>query len=229
MELGDRMKSYEEVYRYKLPIRTPVIIRLDGVAFHTKTRNCVKPYDSQLKQEFVDAVTDLMEEIPARFAYHQSDEVSLLLIDYNKFDSQQWYGGIIQKMASISASILSARFNYDAVDGGPFKDGGTSYFDSRVFSLPKEEVINYFIWRQRDCRRNAISGAAQAKFSQSKLNGVNQAEMITMLMSEGIYFESDYPPEFRNGTFFLRGYNQPAPIFSDNRGFLEQYLKVEEE
>jgi len=233
MELDDRMKSYEEPYRFRVPPRTPVIIRLDGVAFHTVTQDCEKPYDKELKQYLVWATQGLMEHVPARFAYHQSDEISLLMIDYNKFNSQQWFGGIIQKMASVSASIMAAYMNDDMTDF--IGNGAPKYFDARVFSLPKEDIINYFIWRQNDCRRNAISGVAQSLYSQKELNGKSRNEQLEMISAKGKTFENDYPPEFRNGTIIRRStgtngdiLSSPAPIFTDNRGFLEQFLIVEE-
>lgn len=43
--LGDRMKKYEYVTRTHLLPRTPVVIRIDGRAFHTFTRGFVKPFD----------------------------------------------------------------------------------------------------------------------------------------------------------------------------------------
>ena len=45
--LGDRMKGYENAYRFYLPRRMPVIIRIDGRAFHTFTRGLQKPFDSR--------------------------------------------------------------------------------------------------------------------------------------------------------------------------------------
>lgn len=48
-ELGDRMKSYyENRSKTFLARRTPVIIRLDGKAFHTFTRGFNKPFDEAM-------------------------------------------------------------------------------------------------------------------------------------------------------------------------------------
>lgn len=43
--LGDRMKMYESVPKTHLMKRTPVIIRLDGKAFHQFTKGLNKPFD----------------------------------------------------------------------------------------------------------------------------------------------------------------------------------------
>ena len=45
MNLDTRMKKYEYVTRTYLTCRMPVIVRLDGKAFHTFTRGLKKPFD----------------------------------------------------------------------------------------------------------------------------------------------------------------------------------------
>ena len=164
-----------------------------------------------------------MKEIPARIAYQQSDEVSLLLIDYNRFDTEQWFGGVIQKMASVSASIMGVQFSSNW--------GKPGYFDSRVLAIPERDIENYFVWRQRDCMRNAAIMAAQSRFSHKHLHMKNADEMKMMLEKEGVRFD-DYPGQFRFGTVITktdRMSSIDAPIFSKNRDFLKQYLSVEQE
>ena len=221
MDLGDRMKAYEEVFRQKLPIRMPVVIRLDGKAFHTLTRKCEKPFDEALNKAMRDAVVALLEEVPARLAYMQSDEISLLMIDYNKFDSMQWFDGIVSKMVSVSASIMGAEFS--------MRWGKPGYFDARAFAVPERDIINYFIWRQQDCRRNAISSAAQSLFSPKKLHGKNSDEMTRMLKEAGKPLES-FPDKLLRGTIAVRGASNTAYAFNENRQvFHEKFLSVEEE
>lgn len=221
MNLGDRMKAYEEVFRTKLPIRMPVVIRLDGKAFHTLTRKCEKPFDEKLNTAMRDAVLALLEEVPARLAYMQSDEISILLIDYNKFDSMQWFDGVVQKMASVSASIMGAEFS--------LRWGTPGYFDGRVFAVPERDITNYFIWRQQDCRRNAISSAAQSVFSPKQLHGKNSDEMMAMLSEKGKPIES-FPEKLLRGTVAVRGAANTAHVFSESREwFSKNFLSVEEE
>lgn len=43
--LAKRMKKYEAVSKNVLMRRTPVIIRVDGRAFHTFTKGFQKPFD----------------------------------------------------------------------------------------------------------------------------------------------------------------------------------------
>lgn len=163
MHLGDRMKAYEETFRQKLPIRMPAVVRLDGKAFHTLTRGCEKPFDKSIQSAMIAGTSAVLEDMPARMAYAQSDEVSFLLIDYNKFDSMQYFDGTVQKIVSVAASIMGAHFTKAY--------GKAGYFDARVFVVPERDIINYFIWRQKDCMRNSISACAQAEFSAKQLHG----------------------------------------------------------
>lgn len=111
--LGDRMKDqYESRTRYKLPRRTFTIIRVDGKAFHTFTKGLRKPFDQQLIECMDGTAKELCRKIQgAQFAYVQSDEISILLTDFEKHTTDAWFDGNLQKMASISASIATSAFN----------------------------------------------------------------------------------------------------------------------
>ena len=220
MDLGDRMKAYEEAFKYVLPIRMPAIIRLDGKAFHTLTKDCRRPYDEHLRSAMVEAASAVLRDVPGRMAYCQSDEVSILLVDYNRFDSQQWFGGGIQKIVSVAASIMGVEFSKRWRKPGAF--------DARVFVIPERDVKNYFVWRQQDAMRNAVSMAAQAVFSPKQLHGKHSDEMIAMLKDKAISFEES-PTWFRLGTVCTRDSQDGAPHFSTNRAYLDQFLTVEEE
>ena len=156
--LGDRMKhNYENVSRTYLTRRTPVIMRLDGKAFHTLTRNCVKPFDIDLQDAMKATAIELCLEIQgAKIAYTQSDEISILLTDYDNLKTSPWFDYNIQKMCSIASAMASVKFSSVW--------GSTGLFDCRVFNIPKDEVMNYFVWRQKDWLRNSLSMLAQANF-----------------------------------------------------------------
>ena len=189
--LGDRMKGYENISRIYLTRRTPIIIRIDGKAFHTFTRGFARPFDDVLVKSMQDTAKYLCENIMGcKLAYTQSDEISLLLVDYEKLETQAWFDNNLQKMVSVAASMATMVFNkffrnnIDEWGYGnlpDFEDGGTNQkvdptllkqcqtyfsrcdkamFDARVFILPKEEVNNYFIWRQQDATRNSIQMVA---------------------------------------------------------------------
>lgn len=173
--LPERMKDYEAVYDQRIIGRCPAIIRVDGRAFHTWTRGLEKPFDAQFRAWMNAVACTLCHEIStARFAYVQSDEISVLLTDYVYFNTEQWFGGRVQKMCSVAAAIAAMRMNRVASN----RDGAT--FDARVFSLPREDVVNYFVWRQRDCIRNSILGFAQSQMSPSQMHGIDCDKLAAM-------------------------------------------------
>jgi len=219
MELGDRMKKYEEPFRATLPVRMPAVIRLDGKAFHSLTKDCDRPFEKRVRDTIVFAAQAIMSEIPARMAYHQSDEVSMLLVDYNRFDTEQWFGGVVQKMVSVAASMMGVEFTQ--------RWGAHGYFDARVFVVPERDIKNYFVWRQQDATRNALSMAAQAVYPQRQLQNKRGAELLAMLKKKGIDFDG-YPAWFRRGSIITRQDIVEAPVFSKT-GFLDRYMAVEEE
>jgi tRNA(His) 5'-end guanylyltransferase len=185
--LGNRMKSYENIPRIHLTPRTPLIIRLDGCHFHTYTRGLDKPFDPTMHKAMTEAAKTLIKNISgAKVAYIQSDEISILINDYETFSTQAWFDKSLQKIVSVSASIATAAFNHAMLQlNKAHKKIAT--FDSRAFVLPKEEVNNYFVWRQKDAIRNGISSLAQKHFSHKELHKKNQAEMVQMLADKGIH------------------------------------------
>ena len=112
--MGDRLKKYESVTKTTLIPRTPTIIRLDGKAFHTYTKKA--KFDFPFSLEFhevmkMTAISLFTEVQNCKLAYFQSDEITLLLTDWTTFETQQWFGGQVQKIVSVSASIATAAFN----------------------------------------------------------------------------------------------------------------------
>lgn len=177
--LGDRIKQYEEASKTILPRRMPVIIRVDGKAFHTYTKGCKRPFDENLNEAMIDTAIKLCKEIQgAQIAYIQSDEISIFVHSYKTLESQPWFGNQVQKMCSISAAVASATFTYSSQK--IFGDVKPAYFDSRVFVIPESDVCNYFIWRQQDTIRNSIQMFARLMFSSKQLHGKNCNEILAM-------------------------------------------------
>ena len=167
--LGDRMKDYyESRTKSLLPRRTYTIIRIDGKAFHTYTRGLERPFDDKLINDMDETAKYLCKNIQgAKFAFVQSDEISVLLTDFDKLQTSAWFDGSIQKITSISASLATAKFN-------ELRPNKIALFDSRTFTIPSNvEVENYFIWRQQDTVRNSISSVAQSLYSSKELHKVN--------------------------------------------------------
>lgn len=200
-DLGKRMKeNYENRTRYFLPRRTYTIIRLDGKAFHTFTRFLDKPFDVDLMNTMDDTAKFLCEEIQGcKLAYVQSDEISLLLTDFEKITTDAWFDGNIQKMVSVSASMAAVIFN----DIKTFCPNDFAFFDARVFTIPDAiEVENYFVWRQKDAVRNSIAMTAQSLYSHKELNGKSQADQQEMIFQKGQNW-NDMPEGFKRGRMVL--------------------------
>lgn len=234
--LGDRMKNnYENITRYYLTRRMPVIIRIDGKAFHTFTRGFKKPFDDVLVKTMQDTMRYLCENIQGCvLGYTQSDEISLVLTDYAELTTDAWFGNNLQKMCSVSASMATLAFNkffshnvedlesnlaqehetdgmtelvknmlsYYRIYRIALKKG--AMFDSRVFTIPKEEVCNYFIWRQQDSTRNSIQSVGQANFSQRELNGKSCNDIQDMLMTQKSINWNNYATTLKRGSCCIK-------------------------
>jgi len=211
--LGDRMKNYyEEVSKTRLTRRTPVIIRLDGKSFHTFTRGFKKPFDELFMKTMQVTMKYLCENIQGCvLGYTQSDEITLVLVDYNKLDTAAWFDYEVQKMTSISASMATLAFNKyyaeiianDTEDEEEFKKYASklnmAMFDSRVFNIPKEEVANCLLWRQLDAERNSILSVAQANYSQKEMQGISCKELVAKLENEKGIIWGNLPTSQKRG------------------------------
>jgi tRNA(His) 5'-end guanylyltransferase len=223
--LGDRMKEfYENRSKLYLPRRVPVIIRLDGKAFHTFTKGFKRPYDEILHNTMNATMRHLCENIQGcKLGYTQSDEITLLLTDYDTITADAWFGYGMQKVCSVAASMATLAFNrffrqyYNEaltklgapLDSDPYLSKlseklDCAMFDARCFSIPKDEVTNCFIWRQQDATRNAIQMLGQCNFSHRELQGKSCNDIQDMLMTQkGINF-NDMPVEFKRGVCCYR-------------------------
>jgi tRNA(His) 5'-end guanylyltransferase len=205
--LGNRMKMYEAATGSVLTRYLPFVIRVDVRAAHSLLRDANKPFDMGFVRMMGVVMERLCREVQgAVFAYQQSDEISVLACSYEDFTQQPWFGGRVQKIASVSAGIASVSL---ALQRMLSSLPATLAFDARVFALPNPvEVANYFVWRQRDAQRNAVSMAAQAHFSVPELYGKNRGQMVEMLRERGIVFD-DYPASVRFGQIC-----EPSPTAS---------------
>lgn len=223
-QIGDRMKyNYEEAYKVRLPMRIPIVIRLDGKNFHTYTKKMKRPYDEDFINNMVQLSQWLCKEIQtAQFTYVQSDEISIFLHSYKKLDSEPWFNNEIQKIVSVSAGMASAYFT-DI-------NKRIAVFDSRVFIIPETELVNYFIWRQQDATRNSISMLAQSKFSHKQLLKKNTKEMQEMIFQKDGTNWNNLPTYLKRGIVSTKeSIDLNIPIFTQNRDYINKFLKIEED
>lgn len=231
-DLGVRMKKfYEQIPKTKLMRRTPVAIRIDGKAFHTFTRGFRKPFDHILIKTMQETTKYLCENIQGCvFGYIQSDEITLILVDYKKLNSSAWFDYEVQKMCSIAASMATMAFNkyftknvedfsksrdvvgYSGQYFGDYEDAiiqleiykkaveKGAMFDARCFNIPKEEVTNLIYWRQLDATRNSIQMVGQANFSHKELQNKTCNMIQDMLHEQKGINWNDYPTVCKRGT-----------------------------
>lgn len=211
------------------------------------------------------------------FGYTQSDEITLVLTDYATINTDAWFGYNVQKMCSVSASMATLAFNKffssNVDEWGrdhlpDWDDGGTNQhvdakliqmantycskffaamFDSRVFSIPKDEVCNCLIWRQQDATRNSIESVGQAYFSANQLHGKSCNQIQDMLFIEKGINWNDFPTVYKRGVACYK-VKEPSivqnkrtgeeisvirskwtidvetPIFTQDRNYIERWI-----
>lgn len=242
-ELGKRMKEYyESIPKTRLMRRCPVAIRIDGKAFHTFTRGFQKPFDEVLMTSMQETMKYLCENIQGCvFGYTQSDEITLILIDYQKLNSCAFFDYEVQKMCSIAASMATMAFNkyfcdevnkaytyftctecgceyvkdidtFDKLFDNYFSKIGIAMFDARCFNIPKEEVANLLYWRQLDATRNSIQMVGQANFSHKELHGKSCNQIQDMLMLEKGINWNDLPIYQKRGSCCIKEVYQDEDV-----------------
>ena len=231
-DLGVRMKSfYEQIPNTKLMRRCPVAIRIDGKAFHTFTRGFQKPFDEVLIKSMQETMKYLCENIQGCvLGYTQSDEITLILVDYKKLTSSAWFDYEVQKICSIAASMATMAFNKFFADNvekeilsKSDKEGNVvddnleiihinhvhsmrkgAMFDARCFNIPKEEVTNLVYWRQLDASRNSIQMVGQANFSHKELQNKSCNDIQDMLMAQKSINWNNLPTYQKRGSCCVR-------------------------
>ena len=229
-DLANRMKEYEKRNQYYLQKRTPVAIRVDGRSFHTFTKGFKRPFDDILMKSMQETAKYMCENIQgAKLAYVQSDEITIILTDYDTLETNCWFNYRTDKLCSISASMATMAFNKyfakNVEDFGKSRDvvgySGQYFgdyenaiiqlaiyekavekgamFDARCFNIPKEEVTNLIYWRQLDATRNSIQMVGQANFSHKELQNKTCNMIQDMLHEQKGINWNDYPTVCKRG------------------------------
>ena len=229
-DLANRMKEYEKRNQYYLQKKTPVAIRVDGRSFHTFTKGFKRPFDDILMKSMQETAKYMCENIQgAKFAYVQSDEITIILTDYDTLETDCWFNYRTDKLCSIAASMATMIFNKifkEKVEnfieeGGAFSLAQLNYnqmkmepylkaiekgamFDARCFNIPKEEVTNLIYWRQLDATRNSIQMVGQANFSHKELQNKSCNDIQDMLHEQKGINWNDYPTVCKRGTACIK-------------------------
>ena len=244
-DLANRMKEYEKRNQYYLQKRTPVAIRVDGRSFHTFTKGFQRPFDDVLIKTMQETAKYMCENMGnAKFAYVQSDEITIILTDYDTLETDCWFNYRTDKLCSISASMATMAFNKyfeENVTNEVLEykmvphcveiqqeikeyhntliaalDKG-AMFDARCFNIPKEEVTNLIYWRQLDASRNSIQMVGQANFSHNELQNKSCNDIQDMLMLQKNINWNDFPTYQKRGSCVVKS-DEKETITEDNIG-----------
>ena len=244
-DLAKRMKDYEMRDRYFLQKRIPVAIRVDMRAGHTFTRGFKKPFDDIFMKSMQETAKYMCENMGnAKFAYVQSDEITIILTDYDTLETDCWFNYRTDKLCSISASMATMAFNKyfeENVTNEVLEykmvphcveiqqeikeyhntliaalDKG-AMFDARCFNIPKEEVTNLIYWRQLDASRNSIQMVGQANFSHNELQNKSCNDIQDMLMLQKNINWNDFPTYQKRGSCVVKS-DEKETITEDNIG-----------
>lgn len=205
MEIGDRIKMYESLATSKQFIPyIPVIVRIDGRAFHTFTKYLEKPFDKLLVKAMDQVTLELCEETGAQIGYTQSDEITLVLYESSPL-VQLYFNGKIQKIISVLSSFATLRFNeiFSSLGG---KGNGPAMFDCRAFNVPSlEEAANCLLWRELDATRNSVQMLARFHFSHKECENKGFSELNELLFTKGVNY-NNLEPRLKRGQYFIKKY-----------------------
>lgn len=249
---GDRQKRYEAVTNISLMRRCPVVLRCDGNAFHTFTRGFEKPFDKIMMATMQKTMKALCESIQGCvFGYVQSDEITLVLCDYQTLDTAAWFDYRLEKLCSVGASMASRYFNkffIETVNEEMMKpeNAGKKFdtytrkffcadFDCRAFNVPVDDVCNNVLWRQKDAEKNSIQMLAQSLYKQKEINGISTKKLQDKMFTEKGVNWNDLPVPCKRGTACVKDDNgkwfvdYEMPIISADRDYVEKRIRFEEE
>lgn len=202
--MGDRHKAFESrETMHRLMPGLPVLVRLDGRAFHTFTRGLARPYDERLSRSMIESTKYLVDHTHASVGYTQSDEISLAYPNTDP-NNQVMFDGRVQKLCSILAAMATAKFNQQILANIPEKAHLLPLFDARVYQYPTLDLAaESFVWRETDATRNSLTMAAHAYYSHKELHKAGYARKHEMLHAKGLNW-NDYPDFFKKGTYVRR-------------------------
>ena len=256
--LDKRMKRYEASSDIVLTRRMPVVLRFDGSHFHTFTKGFQKPFDEIMMKTMQDTMIALCKNIQgAVFGYTQSDEITIVVIDYQTLESNGWFNYRVEKMCSIGASMASRFFNKFFIENvqrvydekcaaSPTKllsdEDMEAYeryarrffmadFDCRAFNVPKEDVCNCVLWRQKDAEKNSIQALAQSLYSHSELEGLSNRDLQNKMFTEKGINWNDLPTPQKRGSA-CRKHNRKwlldlnMPIIQEDRDYVEKVIFI---
>lgn len=202
-----RMKSYEKYYESEIDLTKPVIVRVDGKRFSKYTSKIEKPYSMELWNSMYETMNQVCDKIHADVAYYQSDEVTFIFLP--KADTGNVsvvFGGRIQKMSSVIASMFTAHFAVN-IAKEELNVPEYAYFDARVFNAPSiGEATNNLLWRIKDAERNFVSCVFRYEFGHKLMQGLSVKEMLQYMIDNGVDAKEKYWKAYQSGIITHKKY-----------------------
>jgi len=229
-DLGDRAKRYELVSKTYLTRRTPVLARLDGISFSNFTRGFKKPFDEDLVEAMNAAAIELCKYVQGcKLAYVASDEISLLITDYENINTDAFFDYETGKLNSALAGVCVDAFKDKWMDLGRPKK--RALFDCRVYNVPENDVTNIIYWRQEDWTKNSLTMLTSCFYSHKEMHGKRKADQHEMLHAKGVNW-NDYPTSYKRGRCVIKGeggwvVDNEIPIFKgEGREYVERFVRI---
>ena len=209
LSLGDKQKTYERILDIHCPEKFPIIIRLDGKNFSHRVKQwkLKKPFDERFHKCMLKTAEILFTELQlVDCIWTGSDEISIVINDYKK-ESSFLFNRRLNKILSLSASIASVAFNFEAIKQKIDVLNFPAVFDSRITILPNEdEIYRNLIFRQNDCIRNSISQYARRYYSTKQLHAIGRDEQLKMIKEKGFDWDKDAPDWSKYGSYLFKTY-----------------------
>ena len=228
--LGEKCLYYRGLADYKLMPNSYVLVSVDGRSFSHRIK---KQFDKPFDDVFIDIMNQTAQHLckniqGCKFAYTQSDEISLVLTDFDTPTTDAFFNNRLCKIQSLVAAMATSKFNqlmilhklnkasYDKLNDEEFSytiedsmqiiENEPLYeFDCRAWNVPTfNDVYAYFLWRQIDCIRNSKQQTAQTYLSHKELMNKNTDEQIILLRQKiGVKWES-FKTEWKCGRFIRK-------------------------
>lgn len=230
--LEDKCLYYRGLTDYKLLPGSYVIVMLDGRSFSKLIKNKFnKPFDDNFIDMMNETAKYVCENVQGcKLAYVQSDEISLVLTDFDTPTTDTFFGYRLCKMQSIIASLATAKFNQlmtvynlskNCYENKLEDDEETIYnvkqaiekisksnlmqFDCKCWNVPSiNDVFAWFLYRQIDCVRNSKQQTAQTYLPHKMLLKLDTDAQIKLLIEEKNIDWNCYPMNHKYGRFIWK-------------------------
>ena len=221
--LEEKCKYYQSISDYKLMPNSYVLVHCDGRAFSSLIKKRFKqPFDRDFIFIMNETARYLCENIGGcKMAYVQSDEITLVLTDFDTETTDSFFGYRMCKLISTIAAMATAKFNRLWMQSQEdielsIKELPLVTFDCKVWNVPTyNDVKAWLIYRQNDCVRNSINQTAYSVFSHKELEGLKTPERLVKLLGKGIDWDG-FDDALKYGRFVYK-----KPIVTINNQTVE--------